>query len=589
MAPRGTHPSQTTTPHPAQPLYTDEQAEHDPGPGYQYYPENHPFFKKPGLFANQQTSLPGPPAARTRSRRAEYINTLESMHHQFERNAFMYLAENPFAADVELPNTYAEAIQSPHSVLWQEALDRELASLKTLGVFKTIKRSSLPPKANVISGKWVFKVKPRPDGSIDKFKCRLCARGFLQKYGIDYTSTFSPVASPVSIKLLLAIAQKRNLRLRSADVSTAFLFGSLPESERVFMEAPPGMAAASDEVLSLHKCIYGLKQASRRWYEKLCKTLSEAGYKPTKADPCIYIRDVDGEFTAIATVVDDLLIGSTTDAGAKRVSEIMNKAGLDTKDLGTPDYIIGMHVGRNRDGITLNQSLYISTLLRRFEMEDCAPCKTPADPKVKLGKAYYPTTTEQKQLMESRPYRALVGGLLYIVLTRPDIAVAVNELCRHLSNPGAAMWTAAKRVLRYLKGTVNYKIAFKSRNTEVGNNLVAYVDSSHADDIDSRRSRCGFLIYFDDSPISWKTVLQKRLALSTAEAEYRAATLCTKEIVWIRRLLSELGLKQIRPTAMFEDNRACIKMIENPMVSERNKHIELDVHFVRDHHVLGSI
>ena len=372
-------------------------------------------------------------------------------------------------------------------------------------------------------------------------------------------------------------------------MSTAFLFGALPSSERVYMEAPPGLEVGSSQVLALYRCLYGLKQASLRWYERLQITLQSAGYIATKSDPCIYKRDVDDEITIIATVVDDLLIASTTTAGAKRFSQVMNKAGLDTKDLGVPDYIIGMHIGRDQEKITLNQSLYIQTLLRRFEMEDCHPCRTPADPKVKLGKEYYPKTKEQQERMRAKPYRALVGSLLYLVLTRPDIAVAVNELCRHLSNPGPAMWTAAKRVLRYLKGTIKYKVAFSSGNQEVGNNLTAYVDSSHADDVDTRRSRCGYIVYFDNSPISWKTTLQKRVALSTAEAEYRAAALCTKEVLWIRRLLAELGFAQTSPTIILEDNRACIKMIENPMVSERNKHIEMDVHFIRDHYTMETI
>ena len=267
----------------------------------------------------------------------------------------------------------------------------------------------------------------------------------------------------------------------------------------------------------------------------------------------------------------------------------MNKAGLDTKDLGSPEYIIGMHVDRSESKITLNQTLYIQTLLRRFNMEDCHPCDTPANPTVKLGNALYPKTAHERKEMEAKPYRALVGGLLYIVLTRPDIAVAVNELCRHLTTPGKAMWTAAKRVLRYLKGTIHYTINFSSRHQDTGNNLVGYVDASHADDLDTRRSRCGYLIYFDQSPISWKTTLQKRRALSTAEAEYRAATLATKEIVWLRRLLQEIGQPQQQPTILHEDNAACVKMIENPMVSQRNKHIELDAHFVRDHYELGSI
>jgi hypothetical protein len=155
-----------------------------------------------------------------------------------------------------------------------------------------------------------------------------------------------------------------------------------------------------------------------------------------------------------------------------------------------------------------------------------------------------------------------------------------------MQDPGMTMWSAAKRILRYIKGTMDYKLNF---NTEAKYDLVTYVDASYADCKDSRRSRGGYLIYFGDSLISWKTTLQKRVALSTAESEYRAATTATKQVIWLRRLLRELEIPQERPSRLMEDNMACIKMVENPIISERNKHIEIDCHFVRDHHELGNI
>ena len=188
--------------------------------------------------------------------------------------------------------------------------------------------------------------------------------------------------------------------------------------------------------------------------------------------------------------------------------------------------------------------------------------------------------------MSKKPYRQLIGALMYVLMTRPDCAVAVNELARFCNNPGPTMWTAAKRVLRYLKGTKSLGVRFKCKP---GCKVKVYVDSSHADDIDERRSRCGHAIMFNGAPICWRTVLQKRKALSTAEAEYRAATIAAKDILWLRNLLHELGRDQREATVMMEDNAACIKMIENPVVSSRNKYIELDCHFVRDHHKLGHV
>ena len=152
------------------------------------------------------------------------------------------------------------------------------------------------------------------------------------------------------------------------------------------------------------------------------------------------------------------------------------------------------------------------------------------------------------------------------------------------------MWTAAKRVLRFLKATKDYAIRFKAKpKRKGGRRTAAFVDSSHADDKDERRSRCGHILYYNSSPIHWRTVLQKRKALSTAEAEYRAATICTKDVLWLRNLLSEIGRTEKKATVLYEDNKACIKMIENPVISGRNKYVELDCHFVRDHHKLHHI
>jgi hypothetical protein len=357
------------------------------------------------------------------------------------------------------------------------------------------------------------------------------------------------------------------------------------------MECPDGVPHRKRQVMALYRYIYGLKQASRRWFDKLRKILVAAGYKPTRSDPCLYRRLHNGEETLIAVVVDDILIASTTSRGTSRVIAELRAANLQTKDLGEPEYVIGMHVQRHANGdISLSQRLYIETLLRRFNMTDANPVDTPANSSVKLSKKLCPTDDDERSKMKGKPYRQIVGALLYVLLTRPDCAVAINELARFTNDPGAAMWTAAKRVLKYLKGTMDRVLVFKhGRQTPKHQLVSAYVDSSHADDPDERRSRCGHVVLYNDSPIHWRTILQKRRALSTAEAEYRAATYAAKDVLWLRNLLSEIGRKQNEPTTMHEDNAACIKMTENPIISARNKFIELDCHFIRDHHKLGNI
>jgi hypothetical protein len=518
-----------------------------------------------------------------------FINALEGTRRNFTAAAFVQIAANPFAANSRIPSTFKQAMHSDKAEQWLEAVQSEVASLLDLRVYKLTNKADIPSNANIISGKWVFKIKPREDGKKrqGRFKARLCARGFLQKEGIDYKQTFSPVAAAASIRVLLSTAAKRGLKLRSADISTAFLYGDLPPDERVYMAPPPGVDAKPGQVMALHRCIYGLKQASRRWFEKLRLILVKAGYKPTKSDPCLYTKQTKHEFTMITVVVDDLLIASDSDTNARGVIVALRKAGLKTKDLGFPQFTIGIHIKRDEESIQMSQQLYLDTILDRFGMTSCNIAATPADPNVKLGAAYFPKTAEQVAEMQQRPYRALVGALLYTTLTRPDVAVAVNELCRYLSSPGPAMWTAAKRVLRYLKGTRHFALKFSAEPSP--NQVSCYVDSSHADDHDTRRSRCGYLLYHGDNLVGWKTQMQKRVALSTAEAEYRAATIATKEVIWLRRLLGELGMPQLSPTRIFEDNKACIQMVENPVISLRNKHIEIDAHFIRDHHELGDI
>ena len=235
----------------------------------------------------------------------------------------------------------------------------------------------------------------------------------------------------------------------------------------------------------------------------------------------------------------------------------MRNAGLDTKDMGFPDYVIGMHIEKDKhDNILLNQQLYIETIVRRFNMTDAKPVSTPANSTVKLSKSMTPPTKSKSREMRQRPYQALVGALLYAVLTRPDIAVAVNECYKYMHEPGKAMWTVAKRILRYLKHTKHYKLTLKAKELKNGQRTMAFVDSSYADCPDTRRSRYGFIILYNGSPIAWKTRMQKCTAQSTAEAEYYAASMATQEIIWVRRLLKELDLPEEVPTPLLEDNNA---------------------------------
>lgn len=186
--------------------------------------------------------------------------------------------------------------------------------------------------------------------------------------------------------------------------------------------------------------------------------------------------------------------------------------------------------------------------------------------------------------MQDKPYRQLVGSLLYACCTRPDISVAVSELAKYMNNPGMSHWIAAKRVCRYLAGTLDRGIHISPSALPKGQELHSWCDSSWGDCPNTRRSRWGNLVYVGETLILWRTKMQKIQAHSTAEAEYRAASATCRDVIWLRYILEELGLPQKKATPIREDNAACIKMVENPMVSYRNKHIGIDCHYIRQLH-----
>ncbi len=210
-------------------------------------------------------------------------------------------------------------------------------------------------------------------------------------------------------------------------------------------------------------------------------------------------------------------------------------------------------------------------------MQDCNPSDVPADPCSRLSSTSCPKTNERPT--DTTAYRALMGGLQYVMgLTRPDIAFAVIAASRYCHNPGQAHWNAAKRILAYLLGTLHYGLRF-SNNSPV-NTLVGYSDSDFAGCVDTRRSTTGMLFLLNGGPVAWKSHLQKPVAQSTSEAEYCATGYASRENVWLRAILLQLGLGQ--PTTPIHcDNNSAVRMVYNPEFHDRTKHIELKYHFIR--------
>jgi histone deacetylase 1/2 len=471
---------------------------------------------------------------------------------------------------------------SPDATGWNTAIQEELAAVRNATVYEVISISNLPPSANLIGNTWVFKVKQNSDGSVERLKARITAKGCSQKEGIDYQEVFAPVANQTTIRLVIFCLVQRGLIGRSFDVKTAFLYGDLHAHERVYMRVPEGVPNRDKSTCwALQKCIYGLKQSARRFNEHLHSTLTTIGYTRSAHDPCLYINITPSSFTVLVIVVDDILMATSDNTIANTFLANMRET-YQMKDLGEPSYTIGIHFERNAEtnGYTISQKRYLEDVIARFSSANLPTATIPMPSALRLTSTGLANDSDSP-LCDPLMYRSLIGSLMYVLLTRPDVATPISMLARFMHAPRKVHLDSALRVLGYLRTTKDMCLHYNRTDTTKPQ-LRCYVDSDWAADADTRRSRYGFAIYLGSSLLCWRSKLHSSITLSTAEAEYVAASETAKEILWLRQLTTEIGFPQTSATTMFEDNAACIKMSSNIGVSGRNKHLEVKMHFVRD-------
>jgi hypothetical protein len=475
-------------------------------------------------------------------------------------------------SQVKEPVTLTEALNGDQAFEWKAAADAEFNSLMKNETWELVR---LPKGRKPVSCKWVFKVKYGNDGQIDRFKGRLVARGFVQEYGIDYDETYSPVVRFTSIRTLLAFAAERKMMIHQMDVVTAFLNGIL--EEEIYMEQPEGYTKPGEEdlVCKLKKSLYGLKQAPRCWNRAFTEYMQHMGFKQSNADQCVFIRS-GSSLAVVAVYVDDLIILTETEEEMKKVKSDFERKFM-MKDMGELHYCLGINIVVNKDegSVCVNQYQYISNMLKKYGLEDANPAPTPADVNVKLEK-----NDGVSQKADQKAYQSLVGSLLYAsVGTRPDIAQAVGAVCKFNANPSEAHMTAAKRILRYLKGTATLCLKYQHTGEM---KVIGYSDSDFAGDMDDRHSTTGNIFICAKGAISWLSKKQPTVSLSTTEAEYVALSCATQEVIWLRRLLSDLEVNINEPMVMMEDNQGAIALAQNPVKHSRTKHIDVKHHFVRE-------
>jgi hypothetical protein len=420
-------------------------------------------------------------------------------------------------------------------------MDDEVKSLRKNRTWRLKKRSELNGK-RVLRGKWVFKIKRGPDGLIQKYKARWVVRGFEQEQGSDYTDTFASVVKPMSYKAIFAIAAARDYEIHQMDVKTAFLYGDV--QEEIYVEQPTGyeepLAEGDDPevmVCKLIKALYGLKQSPRIWYYTLTTFLESLEFTPLDSDLSVYVK----EDTIIAIYVDDLLIVSPKTSDVLAVKNALSEQ-FSMTDLGECSYYLGMTIRRDRANrlIYLGQKAYVEKVLKDHDLwSNVKTAAVPMNPGIKLVPAasgYHAPDTLRIR------YQQAVGSLMYAMMgTRPDIAFAVSVVSRFASNPDQSHWLAVQQIFRYLRGTIDYELVYSGSLSS----LVGYTDSDWAGDTDTRRSTSGYIFNLGSGAITWSSKRQPTISLSICEAEYIRQTQATKEAVWLRNLLRELGHEQL--------------------------------------------
>jgi hypothetical protein len=476
-----------------------------------------------------------------------------------------------FVSTIE-PKNINEAIKDES---WVIAMQEELNKFVRNDVWTLVPQ---PKSQTIIGTKWVFRNKMDENGIVSRNKARLVAQGYNQQEGIDYDETFAPVARLESIRILLAYACAHNFKLFQMDVKSAFLNGVI--NEEVYVAQPPGFIDFENpnHVYKLKKALYGLKQAPKAWYDRLKTFLVDHKYTMGLVDNTLFTKKKDSHIIIVQIYVDDIIFGSTCQELCVDFSKIMHDE-FEMSMMGELNIFLGLQIKQLEDGIFFNQSKYINDMLKKFGLEDSKPIKTPMSMETKL------TKDEESESVDSTKYRGMIGSLLYLTASRPDIMFSVCLCARFQEDPKTTHLEAVKRIFRYIKGTTHLGLWYPKGT---GIDTIMYADSDHAGDYVDRKSTSGICTFVGHCLTSWFFKKQTALAISTTEAEYVSAGKACQQALWMKQALVDYGI-QLNDITILCDNKGAIDLSKNPVQHARTKHIEIRHHFLRDNVQKGNI
>ena len=487
------------------------------------------------------------------------------------------------------PNTLNKALgRTNKSHDWFNATEAELTQIEKLNTWDIV---DAPKDANVVKSRYVFRYKRDAAGNVIKYKAQLVAKGYTQVYGVDYYETFAPVVKHTTLRALLSIAAKRGSTIHQADVKNAYLNAKLKET--IYMELPPHYSQFRNltetaktyhrPVCKLKKSLYGTKQGTREWYQKVRKVFGELKYNVSEADEAVFYKIKGDYYTIVAAATDDFTIIADSLDAAQSIKNQLNDR-FELVDLGEISWLLGISIVHdlNAHTISLSQQAYIDHILTRMNLVDAKPAATPLDPGIDLSYDSPAVSVQRLTPLEKSKYREGIGSLMYVTIgSRPDISFAVTTLSRFVESPRTTHLITMKRVFRYLKTTCDLRLVLEGNNLD----LVGYSNADWASQMD-RHSISRYAFFLSGGAISWSSKKQPIITLSSTESEYVALTHAAKEMIWLRKLVTEVIQPLLSASTIFCDNQGAITLSKDATFHAHTKHIDTRFHFI--HQTINS-
>ncbi|GJX49122.1 putative ribonuclease H-like domain-containing protein, partial [Tanacetum coccineum] len=487
------------------------------------------------------------------------VNQRRNNHKDFQHCLFAC-----FLSQIE-PKKISEALEDES---WVDAMQEELLQFKIQKVWILV---DLPNGKRAIGTKWVYRNKKDERGVVVRNKARLVALGYRQEEGIDYDEVFAPVARIEAIRIFLAFASYMGFIVYQMDVKSAFLYGTI--DEEVYVSQPPGFVDPKypKKVYKVVKALYGLHQAPRAWYATLSTFLLKNGYRRGTIDKTLFIKKDKKDIMLVQVYVDDIIFGSTKKSWCDEFEALM-KSRFQMSSMGELTFFLGLQVKQKEDGIFISQDKYVAEILKKFDFASVKTASTPIETQKPLVK------DEEAADVDVHLYRSMIGSLMYLTASRPDIMFAVCACSRFQVTPKTSHLHAVKRIFRYLKGKPKLGLWYPRVSSF---DLEAYSDSDYAGANLDRKSTTGGCQFLGRRLISWQCKKQTIVATSTTEAEYVAAANCCGQVLWIQNQMLDYGFNFMN-TKIYIDNESTICIVKNPVFHSKTKHIAIRHHFIRD-------